>query len=106
MFMRYTHFGVGHPTMLRRIIRDCFGYKSGLDDIIDDAGNSNEADVSNEDGEVYEGCGDDDDLDDDDVSDEEFSDEELEHEDEGNENDDGWEGDEPEDQDQDEHLSF
>ena len=92
--------------MLRRIIRDCFGYKSGLDDIIDDAGNSNEADVSNEDGEVYEGCGDDDDSDDDDVSDEEFSDEELEHEDEGNENDDGWEGDEPEDQDQDEHLSF
>lgn len=23
MFMRYTHFGVGHPVMLRRMIRDC-----------------------------------------------------------------------------------
>ncbi|KAG1768229.1 hypothetical protein EDD22DRAFT_844244, partial [Suillus occidentalis] len=23
MFMRYTHFGVGHPAMLRRIARDC-----------------------------------------------------------------------------------
>lgn len=23
MFMRYTHFGVGHSAMLRKIIRDC-----------------------------------------------------------------------------------
>lgn len=23
MFMRYTHLGVGHPVMIRRIIRDC-----------------------------------------------------------------------------------
>lgn len=28
MFMRYTHFGVGHPVMVRRLTRDCLGYES------------------------------------------------------------------------------
>lgn len=25
MFMRYTGFGVGHPVMLRKFVRDCYG---------------------------------------------------------------------------------
>lgn len=25
MFIRYTHFGVGHPVAVRKIIRDCLG---------------------------------------------------------------------------------
>jgi hypothetical protein len=36
MFIRYTHFGVGHPALLRRITRDCFGYESGLGDTMED----------------------------------------------------------------------
>jgi hypothetical protein len=23
MFMRYTHYGIGHPTVLRKLTRDC-----------------------------------------------------------------------------------
>jgi hypothetical protein len=65
MFIRYTHFGIGHPAM--HIVSD-----------------DNEADMGREEdsdgeGEGDEGCSDDDDGE---VSDEEFSDE-------GNEKDDG-----------------
>jgi hypothetical protein len=92
MFIRYTHFGIGHPAMLHRIIKDCLGFESpgnAMDIVSDD----NEADMGREEdsdgeGEGDEGCSDDDDGE---VSDEEFSDE-------GNEKDDGWEGGEDEDE--------
>ncbi|KAG1767493.1 hypothetical protein EV702DRAFT_1203702 [Suillus placidus] len=37
MFMRYTHLGVGHPAMLRRIARDCLGFEAPADamDVVD-----------------------------------------------------------------------
>jgi hypothetical protein len=90
MFIRYTHFGIGHPVTLRKIIRDCFGFQS-LGDTMDIAGSSNaEVDEDyegNGTGESHDGCSDDEDEDE-----EELSDEELE--DEANE---GWEGDEDDD---------
>lgn len=51
MFMRYTHFGVGHPVMLRRMTRECLGsdlvaLDDAMDVIDDDA-----ADHDNEDGD-------------------------------------------------------
>lgn len=90
--MRYTHFGIGHPAMLRGIIRDCLGFESpgNAMDIVSD---NDEADMgleedSDGEGEGDEGCSDDDDGE---VSDEEIGDE-------GNEKDDGWEGGEDEDE--------
>jgi hypothetical protein len=110
MFMRYTHFGVGHPAMLRRIARDSFrdDSPSGITNAVS---NSNivalEADIAygeDNDGEGYEGC-----SDEGEPSDEECSDEELEDEDEGeeNESDDGCEEDGHEFEDEfDDLLSF
>lgn len=45
MFIRYTHFGIGHPVALRKITRDCLGSlvaapadcDSDAMDIVDDA---------------------------------------------------------------------
>ncbi|KAG2133212.1 uncharacterized protein EDB93DRAFT_1254984 [Suillus bovinus] len=96
MFMRYTHFGVGHPAMLHRIARDSFRNDSPSS-ITNAVNNSNivvlEADIGygeDNDSEGYEGCSNEGEL-----SDEECSDEELEDEDEGkeNESDDGCEED-------------
>lgn len=98
IFMRYNHFGIGHPAMLRRIVRDSSGFESPSD--INDEENS--------DGE-HEEFGDDDgdednnDNTDDEVSDVEFSGEEQEQEDEGNG---GWEGNVDEDEDNDDILYF
>jgi hypothetical protein len=106
MFMRYGHFGIGHPVMMRTIIRDCLGPDSPSN-TMDTVGDRNEVDVDyaeNGDDEGWNGCGEDDD--DDEMSDEEFSDEELErHGEDERERDHGLEGDEDEDDD-DDLLSF
>lgn len=103
--MRYTSLGAGHPAVIRRITRNCFAHESS-GDTTDDVSNGNEMGIGhaeNSDGEVDEGCGDDNDHE---ASDEEFSDEELEHGNEEDEKDDGWEGDDNQDQDEHDDLSF
>jgi hypothetical protein len=70
MFMRYTHFGVGHSPMLRKIIRDCLGSVSvALADPMDNAteGNGDNADREEAgDGEGHEYNNDEEESDDDD----------------------------------------
>ncbi|KAG2052923.1 hypothetical protein BDR06DRAFT_1009062 [Suillus hirtellus] len=80
MFMRYTHFGVGHPVMLRRIIRDIVAPTDAMDVMDEDVRNGEDHeqwDIEEEDG------------------DDESGDEELEEEEDGSEDDGG--GDEDED---------
>lgn len=98
--MRYTHFGIGHSPMLRRIIRDCLGSESVAqpDGVCN---NSNEeADCELEevgDDNGHEECADEeeDDVESPEESDDEFSDEEL---DEGSGNENENEGYEDEDE--------
>jgi hypothetical protein len=72
MFMRYTHFGIGHPAMLRKIVKDALGSEDDVEDLEecsdvqedDDIGDFEESDNElSSDGEVDEEndeeCGDD-----------------------------------------------
>jgi len=53
MYMRYTHFGIGHSAMLRKIIRDCLGSHLVASNAAANSGNQGDAD----DEETYEGEG-------------------------------------------------
>jgi hypothetical protein len=83
--MHYNHLCIGHPVMMRRIIRDCLISEP----VPSGDTNDNEADMDYEEtGEGYVGCSDDD-GDDQEVSNEELSGEELVEDDcEGDEDDD------------------
>lgn len=84
MYMRYTHFGVGHPVSLRRIIRDCESLAlANAMDVVDEEVDDDEEDRGGDD-EQYE--------------DDEFSDEELEDDDEGDGEDDDEGSDDAEDE--------
>lgn len=83
MFMRYTHFGVGHSPLLRKITRDC-SESVARTDAMDTSNSSNDEDVNHEvvgDGEDYDEFDDDreniDEECDDESSDGESSDGEL-----------------------------
>ncbi|KAG2738497.1 hypothetical protein P692DRAFT_201873924 [Suillus brevipes Sb2] len=65
MFMRYTHFGIGHSPMLRRIMRDCLVSKSAAQ--LDGVGNCSSEEADRE----FEEVGDDNGY-------EEYADEEVE----------------------------
>lgn len=89
MFLRYTHFGVGHPVMQRRIIRDCESLAlANVMDVVDgevsDGEDHMEGDDEQEqdDDEQMEGA------DEQDENDDEVSDEEPEDDDEGDGEDD------------------
>jgi hypothetical protein len=95
MFMRYTHLGVGHTEMLRRISKDCLP-------VLAEAVN-----LSGQEGEVHGEVGDGEISDDEgegnedyEESDDDFSDGELDEE-SGDEN-----GDEDEDEDGEDELDF
>lgn len=82
MFIRYTHFGVGHPAMLRRIARDCesvalggvVGGVTSTNETDSDMGHDENGHHDTEDDEDDSGS----DSDSGEISDEEFSDEDLE----------------------------
>jgi hypothetical protein len=91
MFMRYTHFGVGHPVMLRRMTRECLGsdlvaLDDAMDVINDDAADHDNGDG---DGEFEEGDGE---CEEDDGEQEEAEDE-IEDLDEGDDDDEDEEDD-------------
>jgi hypothetical protein len=97
MFMQYTHYGVGHLVMLWRMIRDIVVPADAMNVVDEDASNSEDHkswDHEQEDGE-------------DKSSDEELEDEdeELEDKDKGNYQNDGG-GNEDEDEDVLDDLSF
>jgi hypothetical protein len=81
MFIRYTHFGVGHPAMLRRIARDCesvvrggvVGGVTSTDETDLDMGHDENGHRDTEDDEDDSNS----DSDSEEVSDEGFSDEDL-----------------------------
>jgi hypothetical protein len=89
MFMRYTDLGIGHPVILRRMVRDCFGPMAPADAL----------DVMNDDSDGRDGDSEgDEERDDEQEHDEEESDDELsddleELEDEGERDDEGGDGD-------------
>jgi hypothetical protein len=61
MFMRYTHFGVGHPVLLRRMVRECLSSDlvapdDAMNVINDDAADN---DDDSEDGDIECEVGDD-----------------------------------------------
>jgi len=66
--MWYTHLGIGHPTLLRRIARDCFGpqlaSQTDAMGVVNDKDDANSEDGNN--GNCSEGCADLGDNDDDD----------------------------------------
>jgi hypothetical protein len=76
MFMRYTDLGVGHPVILRKIARDCFGSAlmaaGGPANTMDDAADE---EVSGD--EDHEVC-DDEEEDSDEIDDDELGDEDEE----------------------------
>lgn len=76
MFMRYTHLGVGHPVMLRRITRDCLGLGAPADvmNVVSDDADPKEISDSE-------------DIEEPDEEDEEEEDEENEDDDEDDEED-------------------
>ncbi|KAG2052971.1 hypothetical protein BDR06DRAFT_972653 [Suillus hirtellus] len=88
MFLQYTHFGIGHPVMLWRIIRDIVVPVNAMDVMDEDISN-------NEDHEQYDDGQED--------SNDEFSDKELE---DGDEDDKGEDKDKDEDEDAFDDLSF
>ncbi|KAG2049932.1 hypothetical protein BDR06DRAFT_984188 [Suillus hirtellus] len=98
MFIRYTHFGIGHPVMLWKIIRDCLDFESTGNALDIESGANEEVDVGYEENGAGDSC--DGYSDEEEEEEEELSDEELE--DEGNED---CEGDEDNDNDND-LLSF
>lgn len=56
MFLRYTHFGVGHPVALRKIVRGCFDHDESTvpTDHEEDAGEQHMYDDLGEDSEESE----------------------------------------------------
>jgi hypothetical protein len=59
MFMRYTHLGVGHSAMLRRITRDCLGPELATHTNAMDVVDASNEDMDHEeagDGEGYDEC--------------------------------------------------
>src|SRR6202051_4928906 len=95
MFMRYTHFGIGHSPMLRRIMRDCLVSKSAAQ--LDGVGNCSSEEADREFEEVgddngYEEYADEEveeDVEDPEESGDELSDGELVDGDNGDESEDG-----------------
>ncbi|KIK33685.1 hypothetical protein CY34DRAFT_18219 [Suillus luteus UH-Slu-Lm8-n1] len=84
MFMRYTHLGVGHPVMIRRIIRDCesLTLPNAMDVVDEEVSDGEDQEEVND-----EHLGGDDEQEE---NDDEFSDEEPEdEEEEDGENDEG-----------------
>jgi hypothetical protein len=106
MFMRYTYFGVGHPAILRRIIRDCFDDSVMRGDTTGIINNNHEEDMAYEDNsgnsDYDSGCDDEDEE----ARGEEFSDEEVELEDEEDEIEDGSDVVDGDEDDDDNFLSF
>ncbi|KAG2048807.1 hypothetical protein BDR06DRAFT_1012728 [Suillus hirtellus] len=109
MFIRYTHFGIGHPVTLRKIIRDCLDFEPTGDTMDIESITNEEIDVGYEENGASDSCdgySDDDDEEEEEgeegeeEEEEELGDEELE--DEGNED---WAADEDGDGD-DDLLSF
>lgn len=81
MFARYTHFGIGHPAMLRKIVQDTLGSHSVTRADTMDIANSREGEDDVEGLEEYEDVQEDDDIGGIEEFSDEFSDEELDEED-------------------------
>lgn len=95
MFMRYTHLGVGHPAMVRNMIKDCLEFESRGATIVSNSNEADRDDEINSDEEYVAGCDD---------TEEEESDEDVSSDEMEDGNLDSGEGDG--DNDDDDLLSF
>ncbi|KIK32956.1 hypothetical protein CY34DRAFT_813946 [Suillus luteus UH-Slu-Lm8-n1] len=96
MFMRYTHFGVGHPVMVRRLTRDCLGYESVTPvdamDAVNEVDDTDDVEVEGREA-YHDGQADDNESEDEDEEDGEDDEDEEDGEDEEDEGEDEGEDD-------------